>query len=93
MCVVLDANSRAQVYADQLLLERGRGQLDSGSNYRLEARTLRVMLGWVRGPWWRSAIPAPSMLDPSKEICALLMRMECASPMSGPATRSSFAWS
>ena len=38
--VVLDANSRAQVYADHLLLERGRGQLDSGSNYRLEARTL-----------------------------------------------------
>jgi hypothetical protein len=43
--VVLDANSRAQVYADHLILERGRGQLDSGSNYRVEARTLRVMLG------------------------------------------------
>src|SRR5258707_8441000 len=43
--VVLDAHSRAQVYADHLILERGRGQLDSGSNYRLEARTLRVMLG------------------------------------------------
>jgi hypothetical protein len=43
--VVLDANSRAQVFADHLVLERGRGQLDSGSNYRLEARTVRVMLG------------------------------------------------
>jgi hypothetical protein len=43
--VLLDANSRAQVYADHLLLERGRGQLDGGSNYRVEARTLRVMLG------------------------------------------------
>jgi hypothetical protein len=43
--VLLDANSRAQVYADHLLLERGRGQLDRGSNYRLEARTLRVMPG------------------------------------------------
>src|SRR5260370_19457695 len=43
--VVLDAHSRAQVYADHLILERGRGQLDSGSNYRLEARTLRVMRG------------------------------------------------
>ena len=45
--VVLDANSRAQVYADHLFLERGRGQLDSGSNYRLEAHTLRVMPGSV----------------------------------------------
>lgn len=43
--VLLDANSRAQVYADHLRLERGSGQLDSGSNYRVEARTLRVMLG------------------------------------------------
>ena len=43
--VVLDSNSRAQVYADHLLLERGRSQLDSGSNYRMEARTLGVMLG------------------------------------------------
>ncbi len=43
--VLLDTHSRAQVYADHLLLDRGRGQLDSGSNYRLEARTLRVVLG------------------------------------------------
>ena len=43
--VLLDVNSRAQVYADRLRLERGRGQLDSGSNYRVEARALRVMLG------------------------------------------------
>jgi hypothetical protein len=43
--VLLDTNSRAQVYADHLLLERGRGQFDSGSNYRVEARTLRVMPG------------------------------------------------
>ncbi len=43
--VVLDASSRAQVFVDHLVLERGRGQLDSGSNYRLEARTLRVMAG------------------------------------------------
>jgi hypothetical protein len=43
--VLLDTNSRAQVYADHLLLERGRGQLDSGSNYRVEAQTLRVMSG------------------------------------------------
>jgi len=43
--VVLDADSRAQVYADHMLLERGRGQLDSGSDYRLEARTMRIMLG------------------------------------------------
>src|SRR6266404_5756788 len=43
--VLLDVNSRAQVYADHLRLERGRGQLDSGSNDRLEARALRVMLG------------------------------------------------
>jgi len=43
--VLLDTNSRAHVYADHLLLERGRGQLDSGSNYRVEAQTLRVMSG------------------------------------------------
>ena len=43
--VLLDTNSRAQVYADHLLLERGRGQLDRGSNYRVEAQTLRVMSG------------------------------------------------
>jgi hypothetical protein len=33
------------ISADHLLLERGRGQLDSGSNYRVEAQTLRVMSG------------------------------------------------
>ncbi len=43
--VLLDANSRAQVHADRLLLEKGRGQLESGANYRMEARTLRVTLG------------------------------------------------
>src|SRR5260370_17950863 len=43
--VLLDTNSRAPAYADHLLLERGRGQLDSGSNYRVEAQTLRVMSG------------------------------------------------
>jgi len=41
--VLLDASSRAQCYADYALRERGRGQLDSGPTYRLEARTLRVM--------------------------------------------------
>jgi hypothetical protein len=43
--VLMDVNSRVQVYADHLLLEKGRGQLDSGSNYYVQARTLRIMLG------------------------------------------------
>ena len=87
-------------------LTRGRRSMQTTSYWReaVANLTAALIIGWRRarcarharlgrGPWWRSAIPAPSMLDPSKEICALLMRMECASPMSGPPTRSSFAWS
>lgn len=42
--VLLDEHSRAQVDGKRLLLERGRAQLDSGKDYRLEARSIRVSL-------------------------------------------------
>ncbi|HVP48846.1 MAG TPA: hypothetical protein VMT32_19770 [Bryobacteraceae bacterium] len=40
--VLLDRASRAQVFQDHLLLEKGRTQLDAGAAFRIEARTLRV---------------------------------------------------
>jgi hypothetical protein len=43
--IVVDARSRARVYQDHLVLEKGRVQLDSGKDYRIEARTIRVLLG------------------------------------------------
>jgi hypothetical protein len=42
--ILLDVGSRAQVWGDRLTLEKGRIQLDSGKNYRIEARTMRVVL-------------------------------------------------
>jgi len=40
----LDVASRANVFQDHLLLQKGRAQLDAGSAFRIEARTLRVAL-------------------------------------------------
>ena len=40
--VLMDRASRAQVFQDRLLLEKGRTQLDVGSSFRIEARTLQV---------------------------------------------------
>jgi hypothetical protein len=42
--ILLDAHSRAHVDSKHLVLERGRAQLDSGNDYKLEARTIRVSL-------------------------------------------------
>ncbi len=42
--IMIDARSRARVYQDHLVLEKGRVQLDSGKDYRIEARTIRVFL-------------------------------------------------
>jgi len=42
--ILLDAGSRAQVWGDRLTLEKGRVQLDSGKDYRIEARTMRITL-------------------------------------------------
>ncbi len=42
--VWLDVASRANVFQDHLLLQKGRAQLDAGSAFRIEARTLRVAL-------------------------------------------------
>lgn len=42
--ILLDAHSRAQVDGKRLLLERGRAQLDSGKDYKLEVRTIRVSI-------------------------------------------------
>lgn len=43
--ILLDACSRAQVAGDRLVLEKGRVQMDSGKDYRIEARSIRVSLG------------------------------------------------
>jgi len=43
--LLLDAHSRARVDVTRLVLERGRAQLDSGKDYRIEARSIRVSLG------------------------------------------------
>lgn len=43
--MLLDAHSRAQVDAKRLVIERGRAQLDSGKDYRIEARSIRVSPG------------------------------------------------
>jgi len=40
----LDVASRADVFQDHLLLEKGRAQLDGGAVFRIEAKTLRVAL-------------------------------------------------
>lgn len=40
--VLLDGASRAHVFADHLLLEKGRSQLDHGAAFRIEALTMRV---------------------------------------------------
>lgn len=42
--IMVDARTRARVYQDHLVLEKGRVQLDSGKDYRIEARTIRVSL-------------------------------------------------
>ncbi len=42
--IVIDMRSRARVWQDHLVLEKGRAQLDSGRDYRIEARTMRVSL-------------------------------------------------
>jgi hypothetical protein len=42
--VWLDVASRADVFQDHLLLQKGRAQLDNGPAFRIEARTLRVAL-------------------------------------------------
>jgi hypothetical protein len=42
--VWLDVASRADVFQDHLLLQKGSAQLDAGSGFRIEARTLRVAL-------------------------------------------------
>jgi hypothetical protein len=42
--VWLDVASRADVFQDHLLLQKGSAQLDAGSAFRIEARTLRVNL-------------------------------------------------
>ena len=39
----LAAGSRARVYRDRLVLEKGLGELESGSGYRIEALGLRVL--------------------------------------------------
>jgi hypothetical protein len=43
--IMLDAHSRAQVGVDRLVLEKGRAQMDSGKDYRIEARGIWVSLG------------------------------------------------
>jgi hypothetical protein len=40
--ILLDVHSRAQVYGNRLTLERGRAQLESGKDYRIEAGTMRI---------------------------------------------------
>ena len=42
--VWLDVSTRVDVFHDHLLLRKGRAQLDAGSAFRIEARTLRVAL-------------------------------------------------
>jgi hypothetical protein len=42
--VWLDVATRAEVFQDHLLLQKGRAQLDAGSAFRIEAKTLRVAL-------------------------------------------------
>jgi len=42
--VWLDVASRADVFQDHLLLQKGRAQLDGGAAFRIEAGTLRVAL-------------------------------------------------
>ena len=42
--VWLDVASRADVFQDRLLLEKGTAQLDGGSAFRIEARTFRISL-------------------------------------------------
>jgi hypothetical protein len=42
--VWLDVASRADVFQDHLILEKGSAQIDAGSAFRIEARTLRVTL-------------------------------------------------
>ncbi len=40
--ILLDVQSRAQVYGDRLALQRGKAQLESGKDYRIEAGTMRI---------------------------------------------------
>jgi hypothetical protein len=42
--VWLDVSTRVDVFQNHLLLQKGRAQLDAGSAFRIEARTLRVAL-------------------------------------------------
>ena len=46
--ILLDVRSRAQVWGDRLVLEKGRAQLNAGKDYRIEARTMRVTLAAPR---------------------------------------------
>lgn len=41
--VALAADSRGTVYRDRVVLERGEGQLTQSADYRVEARTLRIL--------------------------------------------------
>jgi hypothetical protein len=41
--IVIDTRSRVRVYQDHLVLEKGRVELDSGKDYRIEARTIHVL--------------------------------------------------
>jgi len=40
--MTLDSGTRGKVYRDHLLLERGTGQIDTGSDYRIKARSLQI---------------------------------------------------
>jgi hypothetical protein len=40
--ILLDVHSRVQIYANRLSLQRGKAQLDSGKDYRIEAGTMRI---------------------------------------------------
>lgn len=42
---LLDAGSRARVYGNHLVLEKGRCQLDRGADYQIEARSMQIGLG------------------------------------------------
>jgi len=45
--MVLDSGTRTKVYSNYLLLEKGTSQLETGSDYRIKARSLQVTAGAV----------------------------------------------
>ena len=63
--VLLDEASRARLFQDHLLLEKGRAQLDKGAAFRIEARALEVV---PARPESRAVV---SMRDPAIEVGAL----------------------